>query len=135
MSYKEYLNCWNYNFVQELLTSQAFAPIYKLTQKAGISWYELTRKVFEVISDKNFKGELKDLFNQFCQESHNELFNSEQEAIDFYSEAKNYKSLEQTRNDYPLYDPQENTCFHFQNNLNTRLLERDSYVPKMPGCL
>ena len=25
---------------------------------------------------------MKDLFNEFCQESHNELFNSEQEAID-----------------------------------------------------
>jgi len=48
--------------------------------------------------------------------------------------AKNYKSLEQTRRDYPLFNPQENTCFHFQNNLNTRLLERDSYVPKLP-CL
>ena len=46
--------------------------------------------------------------------------------------AKNYKSLEQTRSDYPLFNPQENTCFHFQNNLNTRLFESDSYVPKLP---
>ena len=48
--------------------------------------------------------------------------------------ARNYKSLEQNRRDYPLFDPQENTCLHFQNNLSTRLLERDNYVPKLP-CL
>ena len=47
---------------------------------------------------------------------------------------ENYKSLEQNRRDYPLFDPQENTCLHFQNNLSTRLLERDNFVPKIP-CL
>ena len=42
------------------------------------------------------------------------------------------RDLEQTRW-YPLIlDPQENVCKHFHNNLNTRLLERDNYVPKMP---
>lgn len=29
-------------------------------------------------------------------------------------------------------DPQENTCLPFQNNLNTRLLERDNFKAKMP---
>ncbi len=48
--------------------------------------------------------------------------------------ARNYRALEQSLMQ-PLYlNPQENTCFHFQNNLNTRLLERDNYVPKLP-CL
>ena len=48
--------------------------------------------------------------------------------------ARNYRALEQTLVQ-PLYlNPQENTCFHFENNLNTRLLERDSFVPKLP-CL
>ena len=31
-------------------------------------------------------------------------------------------------------NPQENTCMHFENNLNTRLLERDNFIPKIP-CL
>jgi len=26
-------------------------------------------------------------------------------------------------------NPQENTCFPFQNNLNTRILEKDYHVP------
>ena len=36
---------------------------------------------------------------------------------------------------YPLFlNPQENVCMRFHNNLNTRLLERDNFVPKVP-CL
>ena len=45
-----------------------------------------------------------------------------------------YRALPQNR-EYPLFlNPQENTCMHFENNLNTRLLERDNFVPKIP-CL
>lgn len=41
-----------------------------------------------------------------------------------------YKDLEQV-NWYILpLDPQENTCFPFQNNLNTRILEKDHYIYK-----
>jgi hypothetical protein len=46
-----------------------------------------------------------------------------------------YRDLEQNHM-YPLLlDPQENVCKHFHNNLNTRLLERDSYVPEYPCSL
>ena len=48
--------------------------------------------------------------------------------------AREYRHLEQTLVFPLLLNPQENVCFHFENNLNTRLLERDSYVPKLP-CL
>ena len=45
-----------------------------------------------------------------------------------------YRALPQNR-EYPLFlNPQENVCMQFHNNLNTRLLERDNYVPKIP-CL
>ena len=45
-----------------------------------------------------------------------------------------YRALPQNR-EYPLFfNPQENTCLRFHNNLNTRLLERDNFVPKIP-CL
>ena len=45
-----------------------------------------------------------------------------------------YRALPQNR-EYPLFlNPQENTCIHFENNLNTRLLERDNFIPKIP-CL
>jgi len=41
-----------------------------------------------------------------------------------------YRDLEQTRWEYPLLNPQENVCLSFQNNLSTRILEKDYYKPK-----
>lgn len=43
-----------------------------------------------------------------------------------------YRDLEQTRWEYPLLDPQEHTCMTFQNNINTRMLEKDNFIPKIP---
>lgn len=43
-----------------------------------------------------------------------------------------YKDLEQDHRSILFLDPQENTCMTFQNNLNTRLLERDYFVDKAP---
>ena len=43
-----------------------------------------------------------------------------------------YRDLEQSRK-YPLFlDPLENSIIPFERNLNTRLLERDNFVPDIP---
>lgn len=44
------------------------------------------------------------------------------------------RDLEQNNFQHLHLDPQENTCLPFQNNLNTRLIERDNYKAKAP-CL
>jgi len=41
-----------------------------------------------------------------------------------------YRDLEQVDWQYPLINPQENTCYPFQQNLNTRILEKDYFTPK-----
>ena len=41
-----------------------------------------------------------------------------------------YRDVEQTDWYYPPLNPQENTCLPFQNNLSTRILEKDYYTPK-----
>jgi len=41
-----------------------------------------------------------------------------------------YRDLEQVDWYYPPLNPQENTCFPFQNNLSTRILEKDYFTPK-----
>lgn len=43
-----------------------------------------------------------------------------------------YKDLEQNNKQYLHLDPQENVTMGFQNNLNTRLLERDNHKAKIP---
>ena len=40
------------------------------------------------------------------------------------------RSLERTNFPYLHYDPQENVCFTFQNNLNTRILEKNNFTIK-----
>ena len=93
MSYKEYLNCRNYSFIVKLLGHPVFSPIDKLTRKLGIGWFDFSRAVTSVVQDKNFKGKFKDLFEDFCKESFEELFETREDAIVFYSKPENYKAL------------------------------------------
>jgi hypothetical protein len=41
-----------------------------------------------------------------------------------------YRDLEQTDWQYPPLNPQVNVCLPFQNNLSTRILEKDYFTPK-----
>jgi len=41
-----------------------------------------------------------------------------------------YRDLEQPNWEYPPLNPQVNTCLPFQNNLSTRILEKDYFTPK-----
>ena len=43
-----------------------------------------------------------------------------------------YRDLEQTKYAILPLNPQEHTCVPFQNNLNTRILEKDNWKPKIP---
>lgn len=74
-------------------------------------------------------------------------FNVSNEAITFPSCTKLYteqsrvimpawtaRDLEQVDWYYPPLNPQENTCLPFENNLNTRILEKNCFQAKMP-CL
>lgn len=42
------------------------------------------------------------------------------------------RDLEQNNFQILPLNPQENTCIPFQNNLNTRLIQRDNYITKVP---
>ncbi len=42
------------------------------------------------------------------------------------------RDLEQNNFKYLHLNPQENVCLSFQNNLSTRILEKDNYIPKIP---
>lgn len=95
MSEEDYLECRNYSFIVRLLSSQVFSPVYKMLCKLNISWFEFSIKVSKTITDNNFKGQLKKLFNDFCEESKNELFDSEKELRDFYSTESNYQKLKE----------------------------------------
>tara|TARA_B100000927_G_scaffold229950_1_gene189876 strand:- start:228 stop:719 length:492 start_codon:yes stop_codon:yes gene_type:complete len=90
-----------------------------------------TRQLYKYCTLKKFP-------NNGVVKSTKESYNTCREPITDQSRAthpaRTYRSLPNKPIDIPLLNHQENTCFHFQNNLNTRLLERDNYVPKLP-CL
>jgi hypothetical protein len=46
-----------------------------------------------------------------------------------------YRDLEQTKYNILPLDPQLNTCMTFQNNLSTRIIEKDVFVAKAPRPL
>ncbi len=93
MAYQEYLNCRNYSFIAKLLGHHFLQPVIKLTKKIGIDWFELSLAITKKIKDKNNSGKFKELFEDFCKESHEELFETKEDAIAFYSKDSNYKSL------------------------------------------
>ena len=90
MSYKNYLDCRNFSFIAELFGNPVLRSVYKLTRKLGINFYDFARLVTDVIQEKNFKGKFKDLYNEFCKESSDELFDSKESVIEFYSKPENY---------------------------------------------
>jgi hypothetical protein len=57
----------------------------------------------------------------------NNLFTEESRAI---APAWMVRDKEQVDWYYPPLNPQENTCMPFQNNLSTRILEKDHFTPK-----
>ncbi len=93
MSYQDYLDCRNFSFFVRLFAQQIFTPIHKLTKKLGISWYSFIKEMSHVVQDEKFSGRLKEIYNGFCLESHEELFDTKEDAIEFYSKQNNYNSL------------------------------------------
>ena len=93
MSFENYLECRNYSFVLRVISLDSFVPIYKIAKELNISWFDVSLKLAELLKNKNFKGKFKDLFDSFCKESHQELFETQQDAIDYYSIDENYQKL------------------------------------------
>lgn len=93
MSFQNYLNCRNYSFILKLLGHTIFRPVYELTQKLGISWFDFSKKLFNVLQEKKYKSKFQDLFDDFCKESNDECFDTYDDAINFYSKKENYEAL------------------------------------------
>ena len=93
MTFESYMKCRNYNFVLQLLNHAIFRPIYKLTQKIGLSWFDISKFIADTLKEDSFKGKLKDLYEEFCKESADECFDSTEKCVEFYSKQENYDLL------------------------------------------
>ena len=93
MSEAEYLECRNFGFINRVLSNPIFDSVYKLAQRLSISWFDFSKRFSEYIQSDNYNGKFKNVYLNFCKESENELFNSQEEAFEFYSKDKNYNAL------------------------------------------
>ncbi len=93
MDYQSYLNARNYSFIVKILSQPIFLPIYKLCASLNISWFDFSIAIHKFITDEKYKSKLKDIFNDFCKESKNELFDTKEEAKYFYNDPENYELL------------------------------------------
>mgnify|MGYP001273833912 CR=1 FL=1 len=59
-------------------------PINMLIKKIGISWFDFSITVRNKIKDKNYKGRFKELFDNFCKESHEEIFKTREDDYVFF---------------------------------------------------
>ena len=93
MSFEGYLQCRNYSLLVRLLNHKLFEPIYKLTKKLNINWFDLIRAFDTRVSDKNFKGSLKDYYDDFSAESSDECFETEESLKEYYLKPENFKAV------------------------------------------
>jgi hypothetical protein len=71
----------------------------------------------------NFKVYSKEVNYPSC----NNLYTEQSRAI---TPAWMVRDEERNLWGFPVFNPQENVCFSFENNLSTRILEKDYYTPK-----
>jgi len=71
----------------------------------------------------NFKVDSKEVNYPSC----NNLYTEQSRAI---TPAWMVRDEERNLWGFPVFNPQENVCFSFENNLSTRILEKDYYTPK-----
>jgi hypothetical protein len=72
---------------------------------------------------KNFTVDSKEVNYPSC----NNLYTEQSRAI---TPAWMVRDEERNLWGFPTFNPQQNVCFSFQNNLSTRILEKDYYTPK-----
>jgi len=93
MSEEEYLKCRNFGFLNRVLSQPIFSNVYKLCKKLDISWFDVSKKFSDYIQSNQYHGQFKNIYLSFCRESKDELFNTPEEANEFYSKEENYNSL------------------------------------------
>lgn len=93
MPFEHYMNCRNYSYILKILSSSVLYPVFLLTKKLSISWYEFSIKFSDYVNSIECEGNFKGVYNGFCKESLGELFMTRKEVIDFYSKTENYKAL------------------------------------------
>ena len=88
----------------------------------------LTRKISRDCAQNKYPRGGAVFSNKITPPVHNHLYKQQSRTT---HPAWMYRDLEQNKMQFLFLDPQANVCKPFENNLNTRLLEKDYFVPKV----
>lgn len=91
MSFPEYLECRGFAFVSQLLSSEEFDIIRMHLSELGISIGDFSIHVWELI--KSGKTKLSAIYRAFLEETEQELWDSKEELIAYFSASGNYRKL------------------------------------------
>lgn len=92
LSFSEYLEIRKFTLIIELLFNNSIVfELFKFLGENGVNTYSFLKYILEEL--ENAPEEVKEVFDSFVSETENELKDSEESLINFYSDETNYKKL------------------------------------------
>ncbi len=91
MSFEDYLEGRGFAFISALMSSKQFDVIFKHLKELNINKFDFLFNTFEAINSGN--SNLSNIYNQFIEETKNELWNSKEELFAYFNKPENYDKL------------------------------------------
>jgi hypothetical protein len=92
MSFEEYIEARKYLLISDLChSSHIFKPLQRYLAQCGIKNSEWVQKNYDGL--KLFPAPLKEVFQAFENETIQELWDSEEELVEYYTDPENYRKL------------------------------------------
>ncbi len=91
LSFQEYLECRGFALVSALFSSKQFDIIRLHINELGINTYEYLLSLWDLI--KSGETELSEIYYQYLEETENELWNSREALIKYFTKPENYNKL------------------------------------------
>jgi radical SAM superfamily enzyme YgiQ (UPF0313 family) len=91
LSYNDYIDIRGFSLLVRIFTNEQFNIIQKHLEDYNLSFYEYIYEIWDKV--KNGNSELAVLYSEFLNEANNELFETDIELYNHFSEKENYEQL------------------------------------------
>ena len=91
MSFEEYLECRGFSLIATVLSNDQFDIITRHLNELGIDIYDFNIYVWNLV--KSGKTKISALYSDYIKETKEELWDSSQSLIDYYTNQDNYEKL------------------------------------------
>ncbi|MEK9183938.1 MAG: cobalamin-dependent protein, partial [Patescibacteria group bacterium] len=91
MPFEEYLECRGFGLISALLFHYQFDVIRRHLKELDINAYDYLIPLWEMVKSGNTK--ISEIYNEYIQETKNELWDSKKELCEYFSKPENYEKL------------------------------------------